>query len=89
MEIAKFNSEGSLAEGIDGVIAKIDTQKQISPSPGFIVVTEVPDETVEAFTSDFKKQGFYVSDKVTSGKIAIVWDTNALEGFKKSGYRFE
>jgi len=84
----RYKTNVSLAEWIDQVIDAIKAEKALSKDPGYIIVSEIDIEDVQPIIADFKKQGFWVSEPVTTNKIAIVWDEKQLDGFLKSGYYF-
>ena len=80
-----FDEEKPIAEALEGVFAAIEKEK----SRGFLIVSSPSEEKREQFVREFMRAGYHVSQPISTGKTAIVWDDSLVDGFLKSGFSFE
>jgi len=80
-----FDEENPIAEALEGVFAAIEKEK----NKGFLIVSSPSEEKREQFVREFMRAGYHVSQPISTGKTAIVWDDSQLEDFRRSGYLFE
>lgn len=87
--MTQYDQSRDFDQNAESIDKDIIDKKGYPVSVGWTIVYDVPEDKAGDITDKYKEDGYSVSDLTISGRIAIVWDDIALEGFKKSGYVFD
>lgn len=80
-----FNEEKPIEQAIEGIFEAIEKDK----AKGFLIISSPSEEKRKLVVRDVMRAGIHISHPISTGKTAIVWDDNHIDGFLKSGFSFE